>query len=150
MLLPQLQKLSEAGVFLAGLNAVAGGFLRVGKLGAQGFILGTQGVVFINLTVHAVKPVDGGTQNLLDGGLKNARHVLHEADAPVARGGAESNDERGGGHNDTHPQTVLFQIILQSSSTPCAFSISPSLHSGRPMTLKKSPSIPSAKREAFP
>ncbi|MBO6065844.1 MAG: UvrD-helicase domain-containing protein, partial [Lachnospiraceae bacterium] len=53
-----------------------------------------------------------------------------------ARLSAEPDNERGGGHDDADPQAVFSQIFLQRSSTPSSFSMSPSLHRGRPMTLK--------------
>ena len=70
-----------------------------------------------------------------------------EWDSDVA-GDDDDDDDDDGDDDDAEPYAVFLQIFLQSSFTPTSASILPSLHKGRPMTLKKSPVMPSTKSEA--
>ena len=108
-----------------------------------------QGVVFIEVAVNGVEPVDRGAQHLLHGSGHDARHVLHKAD-PASGGSAKQDQKDGGRNNDTHAHPIFFQIFFQRMFTPCSFSIFPSLHRGRPITLKKSPSMCSTKSAPLP
>ena len=60
----------------------------------------------------------------------------------------QQRDEHYGEDDHAEPYAVFLKIFFQSSFTPNLPSILPSLHSGRPITLKKSPLMPSTKSEA--
>ena len=150
VLLAQIQQLAQALVLLGGLDTVARGLLRLGQLGAQRLVFRHQGIVTVQIAVDAVKPVDRRADDLLHRREQNAGRVLHRADTAAAGRGAQGDQQYDGQHQDGHADAVFLQILFQSSSTPCFFSISPSRHSGRPITLKKSPSMPRTNSAALP
>ena len=98
----------------------------------------------------AVEEVDGGADDLLYRRDQHARGVVQQTDVAAARGGAEADQQHDREHQHGYADPVCLQIVFHSSSTPCNFSICPSRHSGRPITLKKSPSMPRTNSAALP
>ena len=68
--------------------------------------------------------------------IKNMERKLAERFARFLFPGANTHQHSHQHHNGQQDQAIFSKILFQSSSTPNSFSISPSLHRGRPTTLK--------------
>ena len=76
--------------------------------------------------------------------------ILDKADFPCSGSCSQPNDQNNRRKDNPDPYAVLSQIIPQRTVTPFFASISPSLQTGSPITLKKSPSIALTNRAPFP
>ena len=138
MLLLELQKLAEALVLLDGRNAVSRLLLSLGELCAQALVFRDKLVIFVQVAVYALEPLGKGADHLLYGSLDRTAHVLDKSGVALEQVCSCSDDESYDKHDDAQLYSVFLQILfnIQSSRTPIVFSIFPSLHSGRPITLK--------------
>ena len=148
VLLREAQQVPEALVLVHGVPPGAGLLLGLGQLYAQRLVLGLELLILEQIAVGAVQPVRHRGGRLADGLAHRDYGVRQKVRLSAHDPPREQRDEQDGDDDDAEPYAVFLQIFLQSSFTPTSASILPSLHKGRPMTLKKSPVMPSTKSEA--
>ena len=112
--------------------------LSLGQLRAQLLVFGLELVVFINVAVDALEPLRRDGRGLLQRRAHDAVEIREESRLAAERPGDQREHEHDRDHDRADARAFLFQIRfpVQSSSTPSSFSSCPSLHSGRPITLK--------------
>ena len=150
MLFGEAQKISQALVFLFGLSAGPGLLLRFGKLGLQRLVFRLEVIVVIHIAVDTLKPVRNGADDLLHGRAHSAGGAPQKSSLAAGNAYRHAGYQNHGKHDDADFYSLFLEVLFQISSTPCFLSIRPSLQSGRPITLKKSPSSPCTKSEASP
>ena len=112
--------------------------LSLGQLRAQLLVFGLELVIFINVAVDALEPLRRDGRGLLQRRAHDAVEIREESRLAAERPGDQREHEHDRDHDRADTRAFLFQIRfpVQSSSTPSSFNSCPSLHSGRPITLK--------------
>ena len=138
MLFLEVKQLAEALVFLDGGGTVSCLLLSLGQLRAQTLVFGNELVIVVKISVKALQPVGNGAYHALHRCFDRARHILYKSCVSLEKIGCRPGDERYDEHDNAELYSVFLKIIfyVQKRCTPISSSIWPSLHSGRPITLK--------------